>query len=157
MSSKIQRRLRRALSDMYAFVRSQEANRAVQAVTFPQLIQEQISRNGDSERSNAAQYDPYSFDPAKYALGAEPAGRVPLVRANFLSGTDTGNPTKLDRVLALKNGVDALVAAVKDIPVEDILSADKESEENRGDLLTDDPFFIGFGEGIIDDLLEEGG
>jgi hypothetical protein len=142
---------------MYTFVRSQEANRAIQAVTFEQLIQEQIARNGDSDRSNASQYSPYSFDAESYAKGTEPAGRVPLARANFLSGTDTNSPTKLDRVLALKQGVSSLVQQIKDIPIEDIVSGDFASEDNQGDLLTDDPNLVGSGEGIFDDLLESGG
>lgn len=123
---------------MYTFVRSQEANRAVQSVTFNQLLAEQLQRNGETERLNKAANNPYSLDPDKI----EPATSIPLARANFLSGTDTGNLTKLDRVVYLKNAISDLVDTVKGIDPEEIVNADLTDDTAAGDLTTDDPFFL---------------
>lgn len=147
--TKIQTEIRRTLGDAYAFVRSQEANKAIQSVTMVQLLREQIDRNGDTERSNASQFNPYSYDPDKI----EPATRRPLARANFLSGTDTGNPTKLDRVLAIQNTISDLVAQVKALPLEEVNSAAL-TDADANKLLTTDPLIIG-SDAVAQDLEEE--
>ena len=72
--------IREVLSDAYAFIRSAEANAALATVTLDELIGDQINRNGDTDRSNAAQYNPYSFKAGKDA----PEGIEPTDRANFL-------------------------------------------------------------------------
>lgn len=148
MTTQIQRTIRKALSDVFTFVRSQEANKSIQAVTFAQLISEQIDRNGDTDRSNAAQYNPYSFEPG----ALEPATSRPLTRANYLSGTDTNNPTKLDRVLAIQNTLSALVDQVKAMPLDEVTSAEVTDED--GELLTNDPLFLN-SEEVFQDLNTE--
>jgi len=105
----VSRKLRAVLADAFAFVRSVESNRALQTVTLDQLINDQIRRNGDTSRSNAAQYNPYSHDPEK----VEAASAEPPKRGNFLGGADTERPTKLDRILALKEEIGATVEEVK--------------------------------------------
>jgi hypothetical protein len=139
MRTKTQREILRALSDMYTFVRSVEVNRAVQAVTFTQLIREQIDRNGDTERSNKSQYDPYGYRPD----APEPAAREPLARANFLSGTDTNQPTKLDRILAIQNNITALVQHVKAMDIVDVTSPPQDESQYDQDLLHADEDLFG--------------
>jgi hypothetical protein len=151
MTTKVQREIRRTLADMYTAVRSGEANRAIQAVTITQLLQEQVLRNGDTDASNARQFTPYSFDPDAVV----PASQQPLGRANFLSGTDTNNPTKLDRVLALKNIISDLVDQVKELPVEDV-SATELGDDPQGELLTSDPLII-VTEAVLADLESDSG
>jgi len=107
-----ERRLRAVIGDAFAFIRSQEANAALATVTLEQLMNDQIARNGDSDSSNAAQYDPYTFDHSKET----PASSEPAERANFLGGSDTERPTKFDRVNAL---VEAIEAVVEDIKAKD--------------------------------------
>lgn len=143
MKTKVQRSIRTGLADAYTFVRSQEVNKAIASVTFASLLQEQLARNGDTKRSNSSQFDPYTFDPD----AAEPATAKPLARANFLGGTDTNNPTKLDRVLALQNSIDAIVSQMKSMPVEDIVAGDDLENPADADLLTTDPLFFGEDEG----------
>ena len=133
--TRTQREILRALSDMYTFVRRSEVNRAVQAVTFTQLLREQLNRNGDNARSNKSQYDPYQFRPD----APEPATREPLSRANFLSGSDTNQPTKLDRILAIENNITALVEHVQKLPIEDVIEPRADEEQYNQDLITFDP------------------
>ena len=103
------RKLRDVVADAYAFIRSVEANQAFATVTLEELMGDQIKRNGESSRSNAAQYNPYSYIP-----GTElPAGLEPGERANFLGAADTGNPTKFDRILALKNNLTDTINDIK--------------------------------------------
>lgn len=103
------KRLRDAVADAFTFIRSAEANSAFATVTLEQLMGDQIQRNGESERSNAAQYDPYSYNPK----AVEEAGKSLVERANFLGGSDTNRPTKLDRLLAIMNEIDSIVDEVK--------------------------------------------
>lgn len=103
------RRLREVLSDAYTFIRSAESNRALATVTLEELMGDQIKRNGDSDSSNSSQYNPYSYEPDKN----KPASEEPEKRANFLGGSDTGRPTKLDMLLAIKNELEAVVKEVK--------------------------------------------
>ena len=114
-----ERRLREALSDAYAFVRSVESNRAFATVTLEQLINDQIRRNGDTKTSNASQYNPYSLDQDA------PASEEPATRANFLGAADTGRPTKLDFVLALKEEIGNVVESVKNTEVVDVAEAEE--------------------------------
>ena len=103
------RRLREAVADAYVFIRSQELNQAIATVTLEQLMGDQINRNGESERSNAAKYDPYSYDPSTTESGS----KSKVTRANFLGGVDTNRPTKLDRVLAITNALEKVVEDIK--------------------------------------------
>jgi hypothetical protein len=115
------KRIRAILADAYSFIRSAEANQAVAAVTQEELISDQIKRNGESSKSKEAKYDPYSHDPEK----AKPSGEEPPPRANFASGTDTGLPTKLDRLLALKNELEGAIDEVKKLSPTEVASAEE--------------------------------
>ena len=108
----VSRKLQEVIADAYTFIRSMEANKAFQTVSLEEMMAEQIKRNGESADSNAAQYNPYSYDPSKPA----PTGTKPPERANFLGGSDTGNSTKLDRVLAIKNNLSAVIQEIKALP-----------------------------------------
>lgn len=103
------KRLRAAVNDAFAFIRSAEVNAAIASVTLEQLMGDQILRNGESERSNAAKYDPYSYNPGE----DEAAGDEPLKRATLPSGVDTERPTKYDRVLAIVNVLSDVIAEIK--------------------------------------------
>lgn len=131
-------KIRRIIGDLFTFVRSQEANQAVQAVTIEQLLQAQIKRNGDQESSNARQYNPYSHTPGE----EQPASDQPLARANFLGGSDVTLPTKLDRVLALRNEVKDLVKTVKAIPLQEI-NEDNRLPDDQSVILEDNPVPVG--------------
>jgi hypothetical protein len=112
----IQRRILNVLADAFTFVRSVEANRAIAAVTLDQLINDQIKRNGESSDSNNSRFDPYSFDPN----ATPPAGNQPITAANFAGGADTNAPTKIARLLAIKNNLSAVVTELKKIPAQDL-------------------------------------
>jgi len=103
------RKLKEVVGDAFTFIRSMEANAALATVTFDQLVADQISRNGETTGSNAKQYDPYSYNPEK----STPAGEAPNKPANFLGGSDTNQPTKLDRVLAITNSIVQIVQEIK--------------------------------------------
>jgi hypothetical protein len=118
------RRIRAVLSDAFAFVRSAESNKALAAVTLEDLIGDQIKINGESAQANTNQYNPYAFDPNNPA----PAGSQPEQASSFVGGTDTGRPTKIDRILALQNEIDAVVDQVKSMDPSEI--ADREEYED---------------------------
>lgn len=103
------KKLREAVADAFSFIRSAELNQAMATVSLEQLMGDQITRNGESERSNAAQYDPYSYNPK----AVEDAGKEKVERANFLGGTDTNRPTKMDRLLAVANVLSAVIEEIK--------------------------------------------
>jgi len=103
------KRLRAAVADAFSFIRSAEANAAMATVTLEQLMGDQIERNGESERSNKAKFDPYSYNPEQ----DEEAGKEPIKRATLPSGVDTQRPTKLDRVLAIVNTLDGVIEEIK--------------------------------------------
>jgi hypothetical protein len=105
------RALREVVSDAYAFIRSVEANQAFATVTLEALMGDQINRNGESSRSNAAQYNPYSYDSTKEL----PAGLEPGARANFLGAADTKNPTKFDRILAVQNNLSDTIKVLQNL------------------------------------------
>ena len=127
ISPSVGRRFRAAIADAYAAIRSAEANQAIASVTLEQLISDQIVRNGESSRSNASQFDPYGFDPDA------PEGQQPSARVNFLSGTDISDtrPTKLDRVLAIRNEIDTLITELQNTPPATLFAEDE--------ALSDDP------------------
>jgi len=105
------KRLRAAVNDAFAFIRSAEVNAAIGTVTLEQLMGDQILRNGESARSNAAKYDPYSYSPED----DEAAGNEPLKRATLPSAVDTERPTRYDRVLAIVNVLSDVVQEIKEL------------------------------------------
>jgi hypothetical protein len=120
----VSRRLREVVSDAFAFVRSAEANQALATITLDDLINDQIKRNGETALSNAAQYNPYSHDPKEDGA----AGGEPAERANFLGGSDTGQPTKLDRVFALQNELTAVITEIKAMEPIEVADAEEYAE-----------------------------
>jgi hypothetical protein len=124
-ATKPAKRLASVVADAYAFIRSEEASAAIAEVTLEQLINDQILRNGDSERSNKSKYDPYSYDPKK----TEAASEEPTKRANFPGGSDTGRPTKLDRVLAIVNNIADVVSQIKSMEVDEVVKEETWSEK----------------------------
>lgn len=112
----VARKLREVLSDAYTFIRSAESNKALATVTLEELMGDQIKRNGASEDAKKTKYNPYSYDPEK----DKPASQEPEKRVTFfVSGSDTGRPTKLDMLFAIKNELDDVVKEVKKMtPVE---------------------------------------
>jgi hypothetical protein len=127
-----QRQLRQVLSDAFAFVRSQEINKAINDLSFDDLIEVHIRRNGETNLSAAKRLDPYGFDPDA------PSSARPLEEpgVGFLSGTDLSAPTKLDRVLSLKNAIKDTVDAIKDSSFRDDMLF-----EDTFDDVTDDDLF----------------
>lgn len=105
------RRIFEVISDAFSFVRSSEANAALATVTLEELIADQIQRNGESSKSNSNQFTPYSYESDKET----PAG-VESPRANFLGGSDTARPTKIDFILAVQNELTAVIEDVKADP-----------------------------------------
>jgi hypothetical protein len=101
------RRILSILADTYTFIRSMEANKAISAITIEDLVSDQIKRNGSSDKSAASQYDPYSYNTEQPPVASQVP--TPPTFVNQLSGSDTGGPTKMDRLQALKN---ALVASI---------------------------------------------
>lgn len=128
LDPKVSRRFREVLSDAYAFVRSAEANAALATVTLEELMGDQIKRNGEEALSNAAQYNPYSYEPES----TEGAGTEPEARANFLGGTDTGQPTKMDRIVALQNELSAVIAEVKAMKPIEVADAEEYASSSEG-------------------------
>lgn len=105
VESNPQRRFRQVLSDAFAFVRGVEANKAIASITLDQLIEDQIARNGESVASNNSRYDPYTYDPNQQT----PASEERSEPVNYAGGSDTGAPTKLEKLSALKEAVNAVV------------------------------------------------
>jgi hypothetical protein len=112
----VSKKLRNVIADAFSAVRSAEANKALATVTLEQLIGDQILRNGESGKSNGNQFNPYDYDTS----GDTPASREPSERANFLGGADTGRPSKLDFVLAIKNEISGVIQQIKDLPPSDV-------------------------------------
>jgi hypothetical protein len=113
------KKLREAVSDAVTFIHSMEINQAIATVTLEQLMGDQIKRNGESARSNAAQYDPYTYSPNK----KEGASKEEEARANFLGGTDLNRPTKLDRVLAVANTIVGVIDEIKKLSPTEVSGA----------------------------------
>jgi dGTP triphosphohydrolase len=122
------RNLRRVVSDAFALVRSQEANRALATVTLEDLIGEVITRYGESVKSNTTQYNPYSYDPSKD--DEAPASSEPAERANFIGGFPLDRPNKYERLLALEGELSAVIEEIKTLGV---LEVADQSEFTEGD------------------------
>lgn len=118
------KQFRRVLSDAFAFIRSVEANTAFASVSLEDLMEQQIARNGETAKSNAAQNNPYSYDPENPA----PDGLEPAPRANFLGASDLGRPTKIDTILALKNELSDIIKEIKEKEPVEVADADTYSE-----------------------------
>lgn len=118
LSSTPAKKLLEVVSDAFAFIRSTETNQAFSTVTLEQLINDQIARNGESDTSNAAQFDVFSYTPSD----TPPAGEEATERANFVGGSDTNRPTKLDRVNALVNEINAVAAEIQALEPTDVAS-----------------------------------
>jgi hypothetical protein len=109
---------REVLADAFTFVRSAEANQALAAVTLDDLIEEHIGRNGESADSNAHKYNPYSYDPA----ASPPAGTKPPPRV-AVSGTTATAPTRLDRITAIHNELQVVIADIRARPPVEVADA----------------------------------
>jgi hypothetical protein len=107
----IERRVQAVLADTYTFVRSMEVNKGVSEITVEQLISDQIKRNGDIDAANKSQYNPYEYDPSK----KQPSGLTPEEPANYLGGSDIRRPSKLARLLAMKNTLQKTIESLKKI------------------------------------------
>ena len=117
----VSKKLRNVIADAFSAIRGAEANKALATVSLEQLIGDQIARNGESDSSNGNQFNPYDYDTS----GDSPASREPDERANFLGAADTGRPTKLDFVLAIKNEISDVIKQVKDLPPSEVAEADE--------------------------------
>jgi polyhydroxyalkanoate synthesis regulator protein len=140
------RQIREVIADAYAFIQGAEANKAIATVTLEDLMEDQIKRNGESAKSNASQYNPYSYDSAD-----EPAGEEPETRANFAGGADVSvvtvdgeevqsRPTKLDRVLAIQAELSSVIELVKTAEPTQVVDAKTyvDSTETGFEFLLDD-------------------
>jgi len=104
------RRVQMVIADTYSFIRGAEANKAISAITFEELISDQIKRNGTSDEAQAAQFTPYDYDPEN---SAKPAGLKPQEKVLSAGGSDVGRPSKLSRLLAIKSVLSSTIDAVK--------------------------------------------
>jgi hypothetical protein len=109
--------LEKALGDAFTFIRSCEVNQAFAAVTMAQLINDQIARNGSSQEAKQSTYNPYSYDPTKTAPASQGSAQTPN---NTVSGADTNQPTKLDRIVALVNNIQNIVQAIQKLPLVEV-------------------------------------
>ena len=110
-SNKKLRRVLEVISDSFAFVRSAEANAALATVTLEELINDQILRNGETDKSNSNQFTPYNYERGKETPEGESAPR-----ANYAGGSDVSRPTKIDWILAVQNELSAVIEEIKDNP-----------------------------------------
>ena len=122
------RRVRDVLSDAYSFIRSAETNKAFSTVSIELLMDEQIQRNGESGESGASQYNPYSYNPDKVT----PAGNTPVKLVNPLSGTLSTVPTKLDRITAIANEMQATIKEIKAVDPIDVVEQDAYDDALEG-------------------------
>lgn len=113
------------LSDAMTFVRSAEANQALAAVTLEELIGDQIARNGDTASANKSQFNPYAYDPNKTQTASDEPNEV----ANFVGASDTGGPTKLERVLALQNELVSVVTELKKLDPAEVADPEEYAAE----------------------------
>ena len=80
------------------------------------LMAEQVARNGSSKASDKEKYNPYAVPTVEEdGSNSESTPEVPDYPTTgvFVSGTPASNPTKMDRLLAMKNEVDAAVESAK--------------------------------------------
>ena len=103
-----QTRIRAVVADAFSFVRSAEANQALATVTLDDLIEDQIRRNGDSAATNGVQYNPYERQP-----GAEVPSGAEAARVNFVGGTDTGAPSRLERIQAIAGQLGSVLDSIR--------------------------------------------
>jgi hypothetical protein len=124
------RRLRAILNDAFAFVRGYEATETIAQVTLEDLIAEQVARNGSSEASNKEKYNPYAIPTAEEDeanSGTTPEVEDYQTTGVFVSGTEISNPTKMDRLVALSNEIEAAVKSAKEfVPEVDDYEGDDE-------------------------------
>lgn len=107
------KRLRSILNDA---VRSYEATANLAKATLEDLMAEQVARNGSSKASDKEKYNPYAVPTVEEdGSNSESTPEVPDYPTTgvFVSGTPASNPTKMDRLLAMKNEVDAAVESAK--------------------------------------------
>lgn len=124
------RKVRAVIAEAFASIRSSAVNDALATVTFENLMGEQITRNGDSDKSKASKYNPYAYDPQ----APLPAGVEPGKPANYAGGTDTGRPTKIDRIVALQNEIGKVVDQVLKAPMVEIADASEYSGDDEPDI-----------------------
>lgn len=138
-------RFRNVLADAFSFVRSVEVNKALSVVSLEDMMNEQISRNGESSKSAGKKYDPYTYR-TEEDLASTNVQPVILEGdpGNFITGTEGLNPTKMDRLTALKNSIDAAVDSIMKINPGDLIdaensayNADKITEETRDQYTSD--------------------
>lgn len=131
------RRFTRIIADAYAFVQSQEANKAISAVTYEQLVSEQISRNGDPLDSRTNANTPYSFDPTE-TIAASDDG---LGRANFIGGSDIRQGTRLDRLTQLRRELDGAIDQIQEIDPSAFYDSTRRAKTAEDPITTaDDPY-----------------
>ncbi len=101
--------IRRQLSDVVTVVRSIEINRAFSNVSLVELISEQVARNGEttSASQNATSGEP--------TAQSQVASARPINATNFLSGSDTSLPTRIERLVQLQTGLSDLITSIKAI------------------------------------------
>jgi len=122
-------KFRNVLADAFSFIRSVEVNRALSVVKLEDMMNEQISRNGESSKSASKKYDPYTFRTSEdlasdnvqpVAIEGEPG--------NFITGTEGLNPTKMDRLTALKNAINTAIDSIKAVDPKDLTDAENSAE-----------------------------
>lgn len=128
------KRMRAVIGDAFTFIQSVEVNQGIAAVSLEDLMGDQIKRNGESASSNGNQYDPYGYSPEKEAA----AGGQPEERANFLGGSDTSRPTKLDRITAIVNNISSVVDEIKRLSPQEV--ADNEEYMDVSDIAAPEDF-----------------
>lgn len=109
--------VRALLADSFRFVQSAEANRALASVTLDDLIVDQIARNGDSDSANSSQYSPYAITESEETPATED-----LPRVDYIIGVAGDSATKMDRLMAIKNSLSAMVEELKKIPPNEVAS-----------------------------------
>jgi len=123
-SKKAIARLRLVLNDAFAFVRSAELNKTLSTVTIEDLMSELIARNGESTKSKNKAYDPYSTQNKEVASEDKPETQTEPDPGNYITGTEGTSPTKMDRLMALKNSIADTVTAVKQYDPKEIADAE---------------------------------
>lgn len=129
-------KLRAVIGDAITFVRSAEINQALSSVTIEDLMAEQIARNGESKKSEERKYDPYGFVAGKPQDASNDFASVSKSSppGNFVSGTNIDNPTKIDRLMAIKNQIEGTVEAMRSYDPKEL--ADVEDYSDASDTST---------------------
>lgn len=113
---------RAVLNDAFAFVRGYKVNELMRGVTLDVLMAEQIARDGEGP----SQYDPYAG--SGLPSGSTVSQSKP---ANYVSGTNITNPTKLDRLSALSNVIENTVSAIRNTDPADMQTKDEYWDNSR--------------------------